>query len=224
MTGSTDLAASPFGVVPVSPTALSGRPTERRSAAALRTVLVTAAVPLLVLSLSACAPEPGSVTGTTGPTTPGVSNPDEPGTGTTDPETTPEPSTSPDTPEEKPNNGSDGGSWSETNDPNDPSLKNAALPKGFPTRDFPVPGYVTIDDAGVRDQSSWFIVLRAADQATANRAWSAVRKSGKFTVSDRSSGSDGEKSMTLTKPRLSAAALMIPQSDGTVLLSYELSK
>lgn len=223
MIGSTDLAASPRGASHAAP---SAAPAGRRGAAALRTALVCAAVPLLALGLSACAPEPGTVTGTGSPATPGVSDPggSGTGTGTADPATTPEPSPSPDTPEQKPNNGSDGGSWSETNDPNDPSLKNAALPKSFPTRDFPIPGYVVIDDAGVRDQSSWFIVLRAADQKTANKAWSAVRKSGKFTVSDQSSGSDGEKTMTLTKPRLSAEALMIPQGDGSVLLSYELSR
>ncbi|MBN9613712.1 MAG: hypothetical protein J0H64_09715 [Actinobacteria bacterium] len=210
MTGSTDPVPAPTR-------------TARYTGAACRSLTTAAVVPLLVLGLSACAPEPGTVTGTPGATnSPGTSNPE---TVSPDPATSPEPPTaSPDPSEEKPDNGSDGGSWSETNDPDDPSLKNAALPKTFPTRDFPIPSYVTIDDAGVRDQSSWFIVLRAADQKTANKAWSTVRKSGKFTVSDQSSGSDGEQSMTLTKPKLSADALMIPQSNGSVLLSYELSR
>lgn len=159
------------------------------------TLLAAAVAPLLALGLAACAPEPGSEI------------PDKPGP------------TAGQGSEDGTDEGGEGPAVSE----DDPSLKSAELPKGFPSDDFPLPDDAVIDDAGARDPGSWFVVLRAPDAEAAQRLWLAVAKGGHFTGLDKNAEPDPEASATLRKLGFTVDALMIPQDDGSVLLSYDLT-
>lgn len=184
-----------------------------------RTVFTRLATPvgvslLLLGTLTACAPEPGaggSGSGSDASGVPGSSETDAPAEGT-------------DTPgnEEKGSGDQGSGSWPESDsDMNAP--KQTALPVGFPVDRFIIPEDSVIDDTGERSRDEWFVVLRAPDQQSANAIWEAVVSAGGFTVVDPVTGNDGGVSAELTSQTLEVSALTLPQADGAVLLSYDIS-
>lgn len=119
--------------------------------------------------------------------------------------------------------GGDGsGSWEETGIPGGGEGKSAVLPASFPTTQFVVPAGATIDDAGERSASAWFVVLRAPNRAGADALWQSVISQSGFTVSASDESGDGGISAHLDGGGLSVEALLIPNADGSVLLSYDL--
>lgn len=113
-------------------------------------------------------------------------------------------------------------SWSEPETPFDPSVKSTDIPDDFPA-EFPIPDDATVDDAGARSETEWFVVFRAADPEAADALWDAIVADGSFIVDDDAPTDDGGRTATLTGAGLSVFALTIPQEDGSVLLSYDLS-
>ncbi|CAG7618030.1 hypothetical protein ACFPZL_08580 [Leucobacter soli] len=178
---------------------MTGSREPRSGAHPLRTGMCALAVPVLALTLSACAPEPGSVSW------------DENGSGPTA------------TDEGKQITGDDESGWGGANDQEDPELKHAELPDGFPSADFPLPEDAVLDDAGARDPGTWFVVLRAADASQADDWWDRIVSDGSFTVRKAEKTDDGGRSAILVGPDLHASALTLAQDDGSVLLSYDLS-
>lgn len=158
-------------------------------------------IPALVLGLAACAPEPGEGGD---PTSPGVDSGhpvDGGGKG----------------------EGDDGGeSGGETSPQDDPALKQQKLPADFPRDGFALPEHAVIDDVGSREPGSWYLVLRAEDSAQADDWWTQITRSSGFSVRDEDQTDDGGRSATLLSDALTVQALTIPQSDGSVLLSYDL--
>lgn len=115
-------------------------------------------------------------------------------------------------------------SWAEPEDDVSAERRQTELPAGFPSGEFVLPESAVIYDAGEREDGSWFVVLSADDAAEATGLWDEVIASGGFSVSDAASTSEGGESATLTNATLAVLALTMPQSDGSVLLSYDLRR
>lgn len=118
--------------------------------------------------------------------------------------------------------GGDEGSWTEEN-PDGVGEKSAELPASFPKGSFVIPEGTVIDDAGERSDSGWFVVLRSNDGASGALLWTQVIDESGFEATDVTAGESNETFATLTSATLVVDALMIPQEDGGVLLSYEVS-
>ncbi|MBL3700322.1 hypothetical protein [Leucobacter luti] len=167
----------------------------RRLALTAGSILIGAT---LVGTLTACAPEPGASVGTEAPTASGHG------------------------PEEKPEGGS-GESWTEQDSPDD-FAKESELPASFPKDQFVFPESAVIDDTGARSDTEWFIVFRAADQASADVLWESIVSASGFARSDEVTEPDGGgRSAELRSQTLAVSALTIPQPDGTILLSYDVT-
>lgn len=173
-----------------------------------RTTRVSAALLalcLVIAPLAGCAPEPGApgsgVGGagdSSGPKTPGSpgSSPDE----KTEPE---------------------GGSWPAEN-PDEVFEKQQDLPEDFP-EGFVIPERAAIDNTGSRGYGTWYVVLSAADQTAATSIWEEVIAAGGFTVSDEVSTPEGGVAATLSSGDLGVTGMTVPSSDGTVLITYDIT-
>lgn len=169
---------------------------------------------LLLGALTACAPEPGAGgsdagSGTSG--APGTSETDAPAQGSGQKGSA-----------DKGSGEQGSGSWPE-DDAGMDAPKQTALPVSFPVDRFIIPKGAVIDDAGERSDGEWFVVLRAPDQPSADATWDAVLSASGFAVVDPETGEDGGVSAELTSQTLEVSALTLPQPDGTVLLSYDIS-
>lgn len=151
---------------------------------------------LFVGSLVGCAPEPG------------VNDVDDTDSGIVSPD-----------PAEKQE--PEGGSWPEENPP-EVFEKKQDIPDDFPET-FVVPVDAVVDDAGTRGYGVWFLVLRAEDEAAANALWDAIVTDSGFVVSDESETTEGGRAATLTSDALAVQALTMPDADGSVLLSYDIT-
>ena len=114
-------------------------------------------------------------------------------------------------------------SWSEPTEEFDPSVKSTELPESFPQDAFPLPAAAVIDDAGARGDTAWFLVLRASDPVIAEQQWQEIVSMGAFSESEATETSDGGRTATLTSTALVVTALTLPQADGSVLLSFDLT-
>lgn len=114
------------------------------------------------------------------------------------------------------------GSWSETN-PDGVGEKQTEIPASFPADRFVIPEGAVIDDIGERSAQGWFVVLRSESGDDGALLWTQVITAGGFEATDVTAGESGETFATLTSDTLAVDALMIPQGDGTVLLSYEIA-
>ncbi len=114
-------------------------------------------------------------------------------------------------------------SWSEPTSEFDAEAKSTELPAGFPSEEFPLPPGAVIDDAGARSETTWFVVLRAADEAEAKLRWDEIVSLGNLVESDRVETAEGGIAATLTGAGLVITAVTVPQSDGAVLLSFDLA-
>lgn len=161
-------------------------------------VWALAAAALIAASLVSCAPEPGG-SGSPGETA-GATSKEDLADG----------------------KGGSGGSWSEEN-PEGVGEKSAVLPDTFPSDAFVIPEGTAIDDAGERPGTGWFVVLRADDVGSGAKLWAQVINGSGFEAADLAAGEENETFATLTNATLTVDALMIPQEDDTVLLSYELT-
>lgn len=115
-------------------------------------------------------------------------------------------------------------SWSQIDDQDDPALKSAELPEGFPTNEFALPEGGVIDDAGQRGDRVWFLVLKAPDSETAEAWWQSIIESNGFVVRDDEQGEDGSASAVFASDRVTTSALRIPEPDGSVLLSFDITQ
>lgn len=115
-------------------------------------------------------------------------------------------------------------SWSDPVEDFDAEQRQTELPADFPSAEFPLPEGVTIYDTGARDASAWFLVLSAADAAAAETLWGEVLGLGGFTPEEETATAEGGVAATLTNATLRVLAVTIPQEDGTVLLSYDISR
>ncbi|WP_125099218.1 hypothetical protein [Leucobacter chromiireducens] len=166
-----------------------------------RALLALCAGALIALPLTACAPEPGTDTGGTIPeSVAGAGGKDS---------------------ESKPGAGDSESSWSEQDVPED-LPKSTTLPESFPSAQFAIPDGAVIDDAGSRSDTSWFVVLRAADAATADTLWAGIISANGFAEADSAETAEGGMSAQLTGEGVSALGLTIPQDDGQVLISYDI--
>ncbi len=101
---------------------------------------------------------------------------------------------------------------------------NHTLPESFPSDLFALPSEATIYNTGERSDSEWFLVLKATDAEAARVIWDAIVQQNMFSVSDEATTSDGGVSATLTSESLAVQALTITDADGSVLLSYDLTR
>ncbi|MBK0421327.1 hypothetical protein JD292_04470 [Leucobacter sp. CSA2] len=156
---------------------------------------------VLAAGLAACAPEPGTGGGDSGKGKGGAGQ----------------------TSEEQKGNSEGTGSWPEQNKP-EVTEKQLELPASFPKDQFVIPDGAKIDDTGERSEGQWYLVLRAADRSAADTLWDQVVAKGGFTASNEAKTADGGRSAALSSPALSVDALTLPQSDGSVLLSFDISR
>lgn len=115
----------------------------------------------------------------------------------------------------------EGGSWPEEN-PDEVFEKQQDIPEDFP-ESFVIPDGAVVDDVGSRGYGTWYLVLRATDQAAADELWDEVIAAGAFEVSDEAETVEGGVSATLSTGALSVTAMTLPDSDDTVLLSYDIT-
>lgn len=111
-------------------------------------------------------------------------------------------------------------SWGDQVEPEEDLV--TTLPDSFPTASFLLPQGAEIFNAGTRSENQWFVVLHAADQAQADLIWASVISQNSFAVSDEVATTEGGQAANLTSQKLQVAAMTIPQSNGSVLLSYDL--
>lgn len=97
------------------------------------------------------------------------------------------------------------------------------LPESFPSDAFALPEGAVIENTGERGTGQWFLVLRADDEAEAERLWDAVIAQNGFTLEDSGEAVEGGRFGTLRSVSLTVQALTIPQQDGSVQLSYDLA-
>ncbi|MBO1902630.1 hypothetical protein J4H92_11790 [Leucobacter weissii] len=116
-----------------------------------------------------------------------------------------------------------GESGSEREQEDAESLKSTELPEGFPEALFALPEDAIIDDAGSHEGGTWFVVLRAADQEQADAWWDEVSSRNSLTAHREEADEEG-RSAVLSNEELTVDALTIPEDDGGVLLSYDLSE
>ncbi|WP_449282246.1 hypothetical protein [Leucobacter sp.] len=114
-------------------------------------------------------------------------------------------------------------SWPER-EPEGGTPKHTEIPSSFPSGDFVIGSGAVIDDVGERASGGWFLVLRAADAREADTRWQTVISSNGFSVADSAATPEGGVSATLSNQRLVVDALTLPQSDGSVLLSYDIER
>lgn len=100
----------------------------------------------------------------------------------------------------------------------------ATLPESFPSDVFKLPTEATIYNAGERNSEQWFVVLKTADTATGEALWSSIIELNAFAVADETDTSEGGVAATLTQGPLTVQAMSIPNADGSVLLSYDVSR
>ncbi|WP_162903700.1 hypothetical protein [Leucobacter sp. wl10] len=188
----------------------TGERTARGASIGAALTLTTA----LALGLAGCAPDAG----------PGPAN----DSGSKTPSTTKDPAADPDggskgsgAADGKPG-ASDEESWPER-DPEGGTPKQTEIPPSFPSGSFAMPPGAVIDDAGERSSTRWFVVLRAGDAAAADAQWQAVIDANGFAVADTAETPEGGVSARLSSAGLTVDALTLPQPDGSVLLSYDLS-
>lgn len=160
-----------------------------------RAVLSVALAALLTVSLASCAPEPDEIAGAK--TKDQIAESDGSGDA-----------------EER-------GERAEI--PDDAIQKHTELPEGFPSEAFPLPKGAVIDDTGERASGEWFVVLRAENAEEAEALWNGVIAGGGFEVSDQAGDPQRDASATLRGSGLEVFALMLPQEDESVLLSYDLT-
>ena len=66
-------------------------------------------------------------------------------------------------------------------------------------------------------------MLRAADGTQADALWDQIIEDGTYAVDEESQNDDGGRSALLINDELTVSATTIPEDDGSVLLSYDLS-
>ena len=115
-------------------------------------------------------------------------------------------------------------SWSQIDDQDDPALKSAELPEGFPVDEFRFPEDGIIDDAGQRGDRVWFLVLKAPDGETADAWWQSVIESNGFVVRDEEHDDEGSASAVFASDQVTATVLRIPEPEGSVLLSFDITQ
>lgn len=115
-------------------------------------------------------------------------------------------------------------SWGQPTDDLDPEARETELPESFPIEAFEIPDDATVWSAGERAgaEQVWFLVLIAADRDEAERLWQQLIDTNAFAVSDMQETSEGGQSAQLTRESLSVTALTVPQTDGSVLLNYDI--
>lgn len=113
--------------------------------------------------------------------------------------------------------------WGGGDQPDPHYEPNATLPESFPAS-FELPADVRVHDTGERSPGQWFLVLEAGDQAAADSLWLAVVEVNRFDVIDETKTAEGSRSATLDNGVLEVVAVTIPQVDGTVWLSYDITQ
>ena len=179
----------------------------------LRTSVTLFGAAALIIGLSACAPEPGEGGGSDASSSASQS---APGGG------------SPDDIAGKGGKGSKGSdsesSWAQPNDDVDVNKRTTQLPDSFPSDAFPLPAGAEIFNAGERAPGVWFVILLAPNAESVDSLWDQVIQGGGFSVADESSTPEGGRAAQLSRPTLRVTAVTLPQADGSVQLSYDLTR
>ncbi|WP_336659379.1 hypothetical protein [Leucobacter sp. USHLN153] len=192
---------------------------------ALRGCAAAAAGAILLASLTACAPEPAADggAGSDGKTSSTAEGSADASSAQADPDAGADSADA----NAHATAGKDGNggskSWEETGVPGGGDGKSAEVPESFPSDRFVIPSGAVVDDAGERSETEWFIVFRAPDRATGDSVWQAVAAQSGLVAESSEAGDDGSVSTAYRGNGLVADALLIPQDDGTVLLSYDLA-
>ena len=116
-------------------------------------------------------------------------------------------------------------SWSQPDPGFEAEQRQTTLPEGFPVADFPIPDDAVIYDAGATS-SGWFVVLRAAEAAEAQAEWESIIALSSLSPlgeAQQTSAEEGGLWLELESDTFTGLAMMIPQPDGSALLSYELT-
>lgn len=175
----------------------------------------------VVAALTGCAPEPGSDKAS-GPTSGSDSSRSSATEGALD-----RPAVKPDADALTGRNGKlgadpGGASWPELNSATE-LPKAHTIPPGFPVESLVLPDGASIDDAGQRSSSEWFVVLRAPDLASAGTLWSEIIEASGLVLESEVPTTGNGISAELGGDTVAVQALTIPQDDGSVLLSYDVT-
>lgn len=114
----------------------------------------------------------------------------------------------------------EGESWPEKA-PAEAYEKQVEVPADFPA-EFVIPEGAVVDNVGVRDTGTWFLVLRAEDETAGNALWESVIQAAGFTSNEGPEPIEGGKTATLSSPALEVEATMFPEGS-QMLLSYDIT-
>ena len=98
------------------------------------------------------------------------------------------------------------------------------LPATFPVDAFVLPKNAVIYNTGERGQDQWFIVLQAVNEDDAKTLWDEIISTNAFEVVDTTKTTEDGMAATLNGVVLTVQALTIPQEDGSVQLSYDITR
>lgn len=98
------------------------------------------------------------------------------------------------------------------------------LPASFPSTAFVLPQGAVIYNTGERGEDQWFVVLQAVDEDDAKALWDEIISINAFEVVDSTETIEGGKAASLSGIILTVQALTIPQEDGSVQLSYDITR
>ena len=115
----------------------------------------------------------------------------------------------------------EGGSWPAEN-PDEVYEKHREIPEDFPEA-FVIPENAEDDDVGTRGYGTWYLILRAADESEAAVLWNEIVAAGSFVQSDDLETAEGGIAATLSSGELMVNAMTLPENDGTVLVSFDIT-
>lgn len=99
---------------------------------------------------------------------------------------------------------------------------NTELPESFPSDEFAIPETAVIEDVGESGTDQWYLVLRAPDSEAEEAIWNEIIESNGFGVTDEGEAAEGGRLATLNGVSITTQVLTIPQSDGSVQMSFEI--
>lgn len=85
--------------------------------------------------------------------------------------------------------------------------KSHDLPATFPLEAVPIPPDSIIDDAGERSETEWFVVVRTTSLAAANEVVRSITQAGDFTLESEEVNDDGGLSQEFVSERARISSL-----------------
>lgn len=102
--------------------------------------------------------------------------------------------------------------------------KSEELPSDFPLGAAPIPDSALVDDAGTRGEGRWFVVLRTDSISAANGLLAEIVSGGQFSEVTSDTQEDGGVLADYESTTLKVNALTFVDSEGRALVNLEVAQ